>query len=90
MKNKICQSCGMPMTTDDQFGSNEDGSLNTEYCTYCYQDGAFTGEYTMDEMIEHNLVFLDEFNKDADHPFTKEEARAGMKEYFPTLKRWKN
>ena len=90
MKNKICQSCGMPMMTDDQFGSNEDGSLNTEYCAHCYQNGTFAWDCTMDEMIEHNLEFLDEFNKDADRPFTKEEARAGMKEYFPTLKRWKN
>ncbi|WP_099291569.1 zinc ribbon domain-containing protein [Butyricimonas sp. Marseille-P3923] len=90
MKNKICQSCGMPMMAEEQFGTNDDGSVNTEYCTYCYQDGAFTGNYTMNEMIDHNLEFLDEFNKDVERPFTREEARAEMRKFFPTLKRWKN
>ena len=89
MKNKFCQSCGMPMTAEEHFGSYVDGSLNTEYCTYCYQDGAFTEDLTMDEMIEHNLQFLDEFNKDMEHPYTKEEARAEMRKFFPTLNRWK-
>lgn len=90
MKNKICQSCGMPMMAEEQFGTNDDGSMNTEYCTYCYQDGAFTGNYTMNEMIDHNLEFLDEFNKDVERPFTREEARAEMRKFFPTLKQWKN
>ena len=90
MKNKICQSCGMPMMAEEQFGTNDDGSMNTEYCTYCYQDGAFTGNDTMNEMIDHNLEFLDEFNKDVERPFTREEARAEMRKFFPTLKRWKN
>ena len=90
MEQKICQSCGMPMMAEEQFGTNDDGSMNTEYCTYCYQDGAFTGNYTMNEMIDHNLEFLDEFNKDVERPFTREEARAEMRKFFPTLKRWKN
>ena len=90
MEQKICQSCGMPMMAEEQFGTNDDGSVNTEYCTYCYQDGAFTGNYTMNEMIDHNLEFLDEFNKDVERPFTREEARAEMRKFFPTLKRWKN
>lgn len=90
MENKFCQSCGMPMTEDEHFGSNADGSRNTGYCTYCYRDGAFAQNCTMDEMIEHNLLFLDEFNEDVDRPFTKEEARAEMKKFFPTLNRWKN
>ena len=90
MKNKFCQSCGMPMTAEEHFGSYADGSLNTEYCAYCYQDGALTEDLTMDEMIEHNLQFLDEFNKDMEHPYTKEEARAEMQKFFPMLKRWRS
>ena len=31
-----------------------------------------------------------EFNKDSGMNFTKEEAIAGMKEFFPTLKRWQS
>ena len=44
---KFCQSCGMPLQAEDQWGTNADGSLNEEYCCYCYQKGAFTQDYTM-------------------------------------------
>ena len=44
----------------------------------------------MDEMIEHCAQFTDEFNKDSGMNFTKEKAIAGMKEFFPTLKRWQS
>ena len=27
MENKICQSCGMPITSDEQLGTNKDGKL---------------------------------------------------------------
>ena len=40
--------------------------------------------------IEHCAQFTDEFNKDSGMNFTKEEAIAGMKEFFPTLKRWQS
>ena len=29
---KICQSCGMPMESEDDFGTNADGSPNSDYC----------------------------------------------------------
>lgn len=44
---RLCQSCGMPMPTDELLGTNADGSLNTDYCTYCFQEGAFSQELTM-------------------------------------------
>ncbi len=88
MDNKICQSCGMPMVTEEQFGTNQGGSKNQDYCVYCYKDGSFTQQITMDEMINHCVQFLDEFNKDNNQKLTKEEAIAQMKIFFPTLKRW--
>lgn len=88
MEMKFCQSCGMPLKTAADHGTNMDKSQNDDYCTYCYQNGQFTKDCTMEEMIEMCLQFLDEFNKDSDKVYEKEEARAGMKEYFPTLKRW--
>lgn len=87
--NRFCQSCGMPMQTDDQLGTNADGSLNQDYCCYCYKDGTFTQDCTMDGMIEHCAQFLDEFNSGSNTKYTKEEAIAGMKKCFPNLKRWK-
>lgn len=89
MEAPFCQSCGMPMTANDQFGTNQDQSINQDYCVYCYQKGSFTQNMTMDEMIEKCAEFVDEFNKDSDTKLTKEEAIAQMKEYFPQLKRWK-
>jgi len=40
--NTLCQSCGMPMKKDPlSGGTNVDGSKSAEYCSYCFQDGAF-------------------------------------------------
>ncbi len=88
MEQRFCQSCGMPLKADEDFGTNSDQSKNEDYCIYCFKDGAFTQDCTMDEMIEHNLLYLDEFNKDSDKIYNKDEARTAMKAYFPTLKRW--
>ncbi len=88
MEAKFCQSCGMPLTAPEQHGTNKDHSLNDDYCVYCYEEGTFAQDCTMDEMIEHCVQFLEEFNKDNDQKLTKEQAIAQMKMYFPTLKRW--
>lgn len=91
MENKdqvFCQSCGMPLT-DEFFGTNADGSANHDYCSYCFKEGAFTHDETMEEIIEHNLKYLEEFNKDSDTKYSIEEAREEMRRYFPTLKRWR-
>ena len=85
---KMCQSCGMPMKEGKDLGTNSDGSLNNDYCAYCFKNGEFTLDCSMEEMIEHNLKFLDEFNKDASTTFNEIEARKEMLKFFPTLKRW--
>lgn len=79
----------MPMASAEQFGTNQDGSTNQDYCMYCYKEGEFTQQVSMDEMIEHCAQFVEEFNKDAEVKVTKEQAIAYMKEAFPSLKRWK-
>ncbi len=87
MEMKFCQSCGMPLT-EEVLGTNADGSKNEDYCMYCYKDGKFLQECTMDEMIEHCAQFVDEVNKGLPKPITKEEYIGQMKMYFPHLKRW--
>ena len=85
---KFCQSCGMPLNAEN-LGTNADGSKNEEYCMYCYKDGKFTNDCTMEEMIEFCAQFVDEVNKNMEKPMTKEDYKDMMRQYFPMLKRWK-
>ena len=85
---KFCQSCGMPLNAEN-LGTNADGSKNEDYCMYCYKDGKFTNDCTMEEMIEFCAQFVDEVNKNMEKPMTKEEYKDMMRQYFPMLKRWK-
>ena len=86
---QFCQSCGMPLTKDDDCGHNADGSINFDYCKYCYSDGKFLQDCTMDEMIEHCSQFVDEVNKMMPEPITREQYKQMMRSYFPMLKRWR-
>ena len=88
MKQKFCQSCGMPLT-DEVLGTNADGSKNEDYCMYCYKDGQFLQDCTMEEMIEHCAQFVNAVNEGLEKPITKEEYIGMMKTYFPQLKRWR-
>lgn len=88
MEQKNLPVLCMPID-ESTFGTEADGSKNQDYCLYCYKNGHFTKDCTMDEMIELNLKYLDEFNKDSEVKYTIDEARATMKEFFPQLKRWK-
>lgn len=48
---KYCQSCGMPLKTNDVKGTEENGLKNNEYCMYCYDKGVFKNPSTnLDEM----------------------------------------
>ena len=88
MGQEFCQSCGMPLT-DINKGTNSDGSLNNEYCSYCYQKGQFTQDFNMSQMIEFCAQFTDQINKETGWNLTPEQAKENMRQFFPTLKRWK-
>ncbi len=90
METKICQSCAMPLTNPEASGTEKDGSQSTEYCCYCYKDGAFTADLTMDQMIDNCVQFFVENNKDTDEKLTMDEFKALMREKFPKLKRWQH
>lgn len=81
----FCQSCGMPMETEEVFGRNADGSKNQDYCFHCFKDGKFNSpNETVEEMIETCVPFYAEAQK-----VSKEEARKALKEILPQLKRWR-
>ena len=80
---KICQSCAMPLTDESLFGTNKDGSINHDYCKYCYTDGEFVDKVSMEEYIEMCSQFGDQAG------MTNEQMRQYCTKIFPTLKRWK-
>ena len=84
MNDTFCQSCGMPLT-DELLGTERDGSKSPYYCRYCYENGAFTGEMTMEEMIEFCVPHMVSAHPD----LSPEQARAQMAQFFPMLMRWR-
>ena len=83
-KEHICQSCGMPMQKDEDFGTNLSGSKNMEYCHFCYKDGEFTDEgITMEEKIT-KLVEISKTQMN----MNEEKAREMANNTIPHLKRW--
>ena len=80
----ICQSCGMPMSKPEDFGTNADGSQNADYCTYCFQNGKFTlGDIPFSEMVEKLVAMHNQMGLTAD------QARGMANTNLPQLKRWK-
>ena len=77
----ICQCCGMPLE-DAILGRNRDGTLNEDYCQWCYADGTYTYS-DMDDLIN---VCIPHMMKQG---FTEEQAREYMKQTLPTLDYWK-
>ena len=78
----VCQSCGMPMMATEDFGTNKDGSQNDEYCTYCFQDGEFTWNGTLEEMINKQAGMATQMG------MSEEDARNMATDNLPKLKRW--
>lgn len=79
----------MPLQTSEDFGTEAGGTLNPHYCIYCYKEGAFTCDCTMEEMIQQCAEFHDQFKDENGNSYTREEAVTAMQTYFPTLERWK-
>ena len=77
----ICQCCGMPLE-DEYIGRSQDGSLNEDYCKWCYADGTYTYS-NMDDLIR---VCVPNMVKEG---FTEDQARSYMKEILPKLDYWK-
>lgn len=89
-----CQSCGMPLgyfTTADgarvhNYGANDDGSENHEYCKFCFQNGKFVEEnLTLKDMIDKSVGFMT-----SEFKMSEEKARSLSQQVIPNLKRWTN
>ena len=81
----FCQSCGMPLSQPELFGTEADGSKSEKYCVYCYKDGKYTQpDATLEQMIEISAKGW----SDQDPSVTYEQAKAQMKQALPQLERW--
>ena len=72
----------MPIMEKEQLGTNIDGSLNNDYCIYCYKDGKFIDDVSLEEYIKMNVEFAEQAG------MTEEQMKKHCEEIFPTLKRW--
>lgn len=78
----VCQCCGMPLEDDAIISHNNDGTINEDYCKWCYADGTYTYS-DMDDLIEVCVKNMVSEN------FTQEQVRAYMKDLLPKLDYWK-
>lgn len=77
----VCQCCGMPLE-DSVLSREPDGSLNEEYCKWCYTEGKFA--YSS---LEELLDFLEGTMSNESWP--PEQVRTYLQGYLPQLKHWK-
>ncbi|MBT3274123.1 MAG: hypothetical protein HN368_13280 [Spirochaetales bacterium] len=83
-REKFCQSCGMPAKMDPKGGGLEkDGTANSQYCSYCYDEGSFT-------QPDFNAKQMQDFCKEK----IKEQGSSRFSAWLftrsiPSLKRWK-
>ncbi len=82
-KTLVCQCCGMPLTEDDLISAEPDGTLNEDYCKWCYREGAFAYQ-SMQQLIDACVPIMT-----GQHPeLTEEQARSMMEAQLPRLKHW--
>ena len=77
----VCQCCGMPLE-DAIISKEQDGTLNEDYCQWCYADGTYTYS-DMDDLIRVCIPHM------VQQGFSEEQARDYMKQMLPTLDYWK-
>ena len=82
LPERYCESCGMLLTPAD-YGSDADGSKDEHYCKWCYEQGKYTYDTTMDAMIEDCAPRLAE-----NTGMSRDEAVSLMGAVLPHLKRW--
>ena len=54
----VCENCGTPMHHLQDFGTNLDGTVNTEFCRHCYRKGQFFDRgLTLEQKIGKNIAW---------------------------------
>lgn len=83
MHSNICQSCGMPLRSENDLGTNSDGSKSQDYCHFCFVGGKFLDEgITLEQKMDKNVEMAKKMN------IPEDKARALAERIIPSLKRW--
>ncbi len=80
-KQLICQCCGMPLE-DGILSREPDGTINEDYCRWCYTDGKFA--YSSLESLTEFLV-----GHMAGEQWPEDQVRAFCETQLPRLEHWK-
>lgn len=82
--NILCQSCSMPIESEQLFGTERSGEKSSDYCRYCYEAGEFKEpNLSLEEMIAICIPHIEAGGMKA------KEAEAILRETLPFLKRWR-
>ena len=84
MPEHFCQSCGMMFNAPDQHGHEADGTETQDFCKWCYDQGAYVEDASMDEMIEDCAPRMAEAMG-----WSLDESASLLGAVLPTLKRWR-
>lgn len=80
----MCQSCGMPLEKEEDFGTESGGEKSVLYCRYCYRDGEFTEpDITIEEMASKGAEIMEGM-----YEMPPEKALEFVKNQLRLLKRW--
>ena len=68
----------------NNLGTDAEGAPVSEYCMFCYQNGAFTNpDQTVDEMVQSSIDFMT-----ANMDFERDKATQMSNDVIRGLKRW--
>jgi Putative zinc ribbon domain len=63
----LCQSCTMPIDNIVDRGTEKDNSKSSEYCKFCYKNGAFTkADMTFEKMRSNVTIQMQKMNLPGD------------------------
>ena len=79
----LCQCCGMPLTDEELVSREPDGSLNRDYCKWCYADGVFVYD-SKDKLLDFLVAQMPNPDKQPEA-----ERRKTYDGWLSQLKHWK-
>lgn len=83
-EGNYCQSCGMPFKQPEDRGAEADGTTTNDYCKWCYPNGSFADDKSLEDYIEYDAEYMAKGTG-----ISHDEAVSFLGALLPHLKRWK-